>query len=151
MASYFTTLFFGVKMTQDQFDWLERLHNANYRRVNDESPVGNTADLADALAALAEFDDCSLERLEYEEDDQAAIFSDCEANVEYVAHLCQEFLIKFEIAKAITFEYANTCSRDRLDAYGGGAFVVTRESVRGMSTGQWINETLAALETGAPT
>lgn len=44
------------------------------------------------------------------------------------------------------FEYANTCSRPRIDAFGGGAHVIdltTAESLGWISTGEWLAEQLA--------
>ncbi|WP_099864901.1 hypothetical protein [Pararhizobium haloflavum] len=44
------------------------------------------------------------------------------------------------------FQYANTCSKPRLDSFGGGAYVVdlaTGETVDWISTDGWLAETTA--------
>lgn len=48
----------------------------------------------------------------------------------------------------VGFEWANTCSKSRLDAYGGGAVVVTRETTEWMSTAAWLSEKIHAYNEG---
>jgi hypothetical protein len=52
--------------------------------------------------------------------------------------LCAE---KFDLKGLWGFEYANTCSKPRLDAFGGGAHVIdlgARKSVGWTSTNEWL-------------
>ena len=61
--------------------------------------------------------------------------------------LCAE---KFDLNGLWGFEYANTCSKPRLDAFGGGAHVIdlgARKSLGWISTNEWL---CRALEGGDP-
>jgi hypothetical protein len=52
--------------------------------------------------------------------------------------LCAE---EFDLKGLWGFEYANTCSKPRLDAFGGGAHVIdlgARKSVGWTSTNEWL-------------
>ncbi len=61
--------------------------------------------------------------------------------------LCAE---EFDLKGLWGFEYANTCSKPRLDAFGGGAHVIdlgARKSISWISTNEWL---CRALEGGDP-
>lgn len=56
--------------------------------------------------------------------------------------LCAE---EFDLKGSWGFEYANTCSRPRLDAYGGGAHAIdlgARKSTGWISTNEWLTTVL---------
>ncbi|MBL8579737.1 MAG: hypothetical protein KIT25_05495 [Enhydrobacter sp.] len=62
---------------------------------------------------------------------------DPERVIEFVV-LCAE---EFDLKGLWGFEYANTCSKPRLDAFGGGAHVIdlgARKSVGWTSTNEWL-------------
>lgn len=42
--------------------------------------------------------------------------------------------------ETVGFEWADTCSKPRLDAFGGGAMFVTATEIRGMHTSRWLAE-----------
>lgn len=52
----------------------------------------------------------------------------------------QHLLQKFDPAGQVTFEWANDCSRPRVDAYGGGAAIITAKRIKTMSTHQWLRK-----------
>lgn len=57
--------------------------------------------------------------------------------------LCAE---QFDLQGLWGFEYANTCSRPRIDAFGGGAHVIdlgARTSIGGVSTNEYLTRVLA--------
>jgi hypothetical protein len=61
--------------------------------------------------------------------------------------LCAE---QFDLKGLWGFEYANTCSKARLDAFGGGAHVIdlgARKSIGWVSTNEWL---AVALDGGDP-
>jgi hypothetical protein len=71
---------------------------------------------------------------------------DPERVVEFVL-LCAE---QFDLQGLWGFEYANTCSRPRLEAFGGGAHVIdfgARKSIGWVSTNEWLTRTLADPDT----
>ena len=69
------------------------------------------------------------------------IHDDCSGDPERVIAfvlLCAE---QFGLKGLWGFEYANTCSKPRLDAFGGGAHVIdlgARKSVGWTSTNEWL-------------
>ena len=74
------------------------------------------------------------------------IHSDESANLPNVAALIGLLLEKFEMDCPIGVEWANGCSKDRLDAYGGGAFVVYRgHDTKWMNTNMWLDQEIAEL------
>ena len=63
--------------------------------------------------------------------------------------LCAE---AFDLKGLWGFEYANSCSRPRLDAYGGGAHVVdlgARKTIGWVSTHEWLTTALDGGNTDA--
>jgi hypothetical protein len=67
---------------------------------------------------------------------------DPERVIEFVL-LCAE---TFDLKGLWGFEYANTCSRPRLDAFGGGAHVIdlgNRKSIGWVSTNEWLTIALS--------
>lgn len=64
---------------------------------------------------------------------------DIEAACAFIQHL----LKKFDPAGQVTFEWSHDCSKPRVDAYGGGAAIVTAKEIKTMSTGQWLRENAA--------
>lgn len=55
------------------------------------------------------------------------IHTDESCNPEHVAWFIQAIMIKFNIKEPFIFEWAYTCSKPRLDSFGGGACMVTQE------------------------
>ena len=66
---------------------------------------------------------------------------DVDCCLQFVQHL----LGKYWPDEAWSMEWSNDCSKPRLDAYGGGAAVVTKDKIYSMNTGEWIGETLKQL------
>ena len=81
---------------------------------------------------------------------QLWIYEDATGDPEHVIQfvlLCAE---QFDLKGLWGFEYANTCSRPRLKAFGGGAHVVdlgTRKSIGWVSTNTWL---AGVLDGGEP-
>lgn len=62
---------------------------------------------------------------------------DVEAVIRFVLRLAEEF----DLTGLWGFQYALTCSRPRLDAFGGGAHVIdlgARKSIGWISTQEWL-------------
>jgi hypothetical protein len=85
------------------------------------------------------------------EDDQISIWfaydesGDVEATVAFI-ELCMD---RFSLEGPVTFEWSNTCSKPRTDAFGGGAVVITKGETFWHNTTNWISETLKQLESAA--
>lgn len=66
-----------------------------------------------------------------------------QSNIEHVANFVQSFLKKFRPQDHWGMEWASTCSKPRLDAYGGGAVFVTAKKQTWLNTGSWLANKLA--------
>ena len=78
------------------------------------------------------------------------IHDDCSGDPERVIEFVLLCAAQFDLKGLWGFEYANTCSRPRLDAFGGGAHVIdlgARESIAWLSTYEWLG---VALDGGDP-
>jgi hypothetical protein len=40
----------------------------------------------------------------------------------------------------VTFEWSHDCSKPRVDAYGGGAAIITAKRIKTMSTCEWLRK-----------
>ena len=63
--------------------------------------------------------------------------------IDAVCAFLQHLLQKFDPTAQVSFEWAHDCSNPRVDAYGGGAAIVTAKEIRTMNTGQWLRENAA--------
>jgi hypothetical protein len=61
--------------------------------------------------------------------------SGADAACEFVQHL----LDKFGIEESVGFEWANTCSKPCLDAYGGGAVIITATEIKSWTSFAWLS------------
>ena len=66
--------------------------------------------------------------------------------VDRLAHLIQKFLKAFRPGECWSLSYANTCSKPRLDGFGGGAVFVTAGEIRTHSSGEFIFQQRQAFE-----
>ena len=69
------------------------------------------------------------------------IHDDVSGDVEHVIGFVLRLAEAFDLKDLWGFEHANTCSRPRIDAFGGGAHVIdlgTRKSVGWTSTNEWL-------------
>lgn len=73
------------------------------------------------------------------------IRDDVTGDPEHVIQFVKRCASEFGLTGLWGFQYANTCSRPRLDAFGGGAHVLdlaTGETVAWTYTGGWLAEVL---------
>lgn len=61
-------------------------------------------------------------------------------NLDAVANFCGEFLAEFRPDKWVEFKWSNSCSKPRVDAFGGGAVFITATESRWMTTTDWVME-----------
>jgi len=131
MANYNTQFSFEVKLqSKEEAAWVTSLINK-----------------MEAAGAPDEVDDVRV-MFDHEIDELSLCLMDDagETDLSTVTDLLQEYLEKFHPTKAIGFECAHTCSRPVIDAFGGGACVVTNHKVYWSSTGDWIDDKLGDLK-----
>ena len=85
---------------------------------------------------------CTFER---EDPKTLWISNDESANVNALSAVIQAALKKFKLNDRVGFEYAFTCSKPRLDAFGGGATIVTKDGFDYTSTSMWLDKKMKPL------
>lgn len=72
------------------------------------------------------------------------VYTEESGSPEDAAAAVQAFLAKFRPAEILGFEWANTCSKPRLDSFGGGAALVTADEVVWFNPSRMLAEAIAA-------
>jgi hypothetical protein len=76
------------------------------------------------------------------DEDGLWIHSEESGSPERVVQIIQAFLKKFDPDGRFGFEWANTCSKPRLDAFSGGAVFITAHDADWNVPSQWLAEKL---------
>ena len=152
MADYFTQFSFVISVTPEQGDWVAQVHalatelighaEDGEARENIEGPQ----DMVLAALGLAEKrdgDPC-LQVMHDDKEGTVWVGSEDSGDVDYAADLAQAFLKRFDLDLVIGFEWANTCSRPRLDAFGGGAVVISRRNAVWFHTSALLQKAMKA-------
>lgn len=63
-----------------------------------------------------------------------------QSSVNALSEFLHRFLIKFDRDDVVILEWANTCSKPRVDAFGGGAAVISRLGIHFINTAVWADE-----------
>ncbi|WP_140987159.1 hypothetical protein [Asticcacaulis tiandongensis] len=77
---------------------------------------------------------------------QLWIYDDCSGDPEIVIQFVLNCAERLDLKGLWGFEYANTCSKARVDAFGGGAHIIdlgARQSIGWISTNEWLTEALS--------
>jgi hypothetical protein len=140
MADYFTNFSVVLKLANEteQAYALDLAHKASLAQQGDELP----ADFPKALADVIE--DWNFEM---EADNSGtthglwlhSMYGGVDAVCAFIQHLLQ----KFDPQGKVSFEWSHDCSKPRVDAYGGGAALITAQEIKTMSTAAWLNEQIA--------
>lgn len=73
-----------------------------------------------------------------EENDEGVWLHSQYGGIEAVCAFIQHLLQKFNRAGIVTFAWSHDCTKPKIDAYGGGAAIVTAAKVKTMDTADWI-------------
>lgn len=78
---------------------------------------------------------------EYEDHHESVWFySDEYGEPEYVAEVLYNYLAEFSLDKSISFSWASTCSKLRLDEFTGGGCFITKDDVEFMIVDTWLGK-----------
>lgn len=128
MADYFTYFSFIIKLPDHA-----KTYALDLARKPKEKPAHFPADLIPAL------EDWHFDT----EADKAGIWLHSDSGgIDAVCLFVQHLLKKFNLSGAVTFEWSYDCSKPRIDAYGGGAAIITASEIKTMSTHQWLEENI---------
>ncbi len=140
MADYFTNFSLVITLadeTEQQYA-LDLAHKASLGQQGEPVPADFPPSLKEAI------EDWQFETLA---DGSAtkhglwlhSIYGGVDAVCLFIQHLLQ----KFDPQGKVSFEWSHDCSKPRVDAYGGGAAIITAQEIRSMSTAAWLNQQIA--------
>ena len=135
MADYFTNFSVAIRLPDEsaQTYSINLASQACCGRQGDELPADFPEDLKDAIEGW-DFE------TEADSPGPALWFHSNYGGVDSLCAFIQHLLQKFNPTGRVEFEWSNDCSKPRLDAYGGGAAIVTATEIKTMSTCQWLQE-----------
>ena len=137
MADYFTNFSLHFPLPDEAATTYARNLDQQARRINqgDEAPAGFPADL------LGYTEDWYFDFGAASSRGESAIWlHSSNGGIDAVCAFLQHLLRKFDPAGQVTFEWSHDCSKPRIDAYGGGAAIITAKKIKTMSTCQWLRK-----------
>jgi hypothetical protein len=63
--------------------------------------------------------------------------------IDAVCAFLQYLLEKFDPQARVAFEWSHDCNKPRIDAFGGGAALVTAKEIKTMNTADWLSQQAA--------
>ena len=73
-----------------------------------------------------------------------------DGGIDAVCAFLQHLLQRFDPTGHVGLEWSNDCSKPRVDAYGGGAALITANKIKHLNTGQWLHRQIARLPKPQP-
>jgi hypothetical protein len=77
---------------------------------------------------------------QFQDNGQMWCYSGEGANIDCLADFCQAYLRMFKPNSIITFEWANTCSKPRVNSFSGGGIVITAHTQEFINTSIWVSQ-----------
>jgi hypothetical protein len=65
--------------------------------------------------------------------------------IDAVCAFIQHLLQRFTPDHHVTLEWSNDCSKPRVDAFGGGAALITARKIKSISTSEWLHRQVSRL------
>jgi len=136
MADYFTnfSLVVALKNAEEQqyaLDLATKASEGRFPQNEEDAPTDIPKGLEDVLEEWS---------FETEKEYNNSIWLHSQyGGIDAVCAFIQHLLQKFNSQDHIEFEWSNDCTKPRLDAYGGGAAIVTAREIKTMNTSQWLD------------
>jgi hypothetical protein len=73
-----------------------------------------------------------------------------DGGIDAVCAFIQHLLGRFAPKRHVTLEWSNDCSKPRVDAFGGGAAIITARKIKSISTGEWLHQRVSRLSQSQP-
>lgn len=141
MADYFTNFSLIVPLPDEaavQYA-LDLAEQAFHIHMGDEMPDNFPASLRDVIEDW-QFDTDSNEP----SNGRGLWLHSSDGGIDAVCAFIQHLLQKFDPAGRVSFEWSHDCSKPRVDAFGGGAAIITAEEIKSTCTNQWLQEQAVA-------
>ena len=142
MADYFTNFSFIVPLpTEEAVEYAVNLaEQAFHAHMGEEIPADFPATLKDVVEDWC-FDtdsrDPSVGRGLWLHSSSGGIDAVCA----FIQHLLQ----RFARGSHVMLEWSNDCSKPRVDAFGGGAALITARRITTINTGEWLHREVTRL------
>ncbi len=68
------------------------------------------------------------------------------SGLDVLAEMLQDFLASFRPNDHVAFSWADTCSKPRIDSFGGGALFIASGNILWMNTYDWITEQVVRMK-----
>lgn len=78
------------------------------------------------------------------------LYAEESGNPDQVAAVLEEYLKKFDPTGVIAFSWAYTCSKLRVNEFGGGAAVVTADGTKTLDAQSWAEDLAAKFVSSTP-
>lgn len=158
MANYYTEASFIIPLTEEQvkfaFDVADCIQDEridfNAKRKNTAAKSVKTDVYEIAKKAILSFEDyepgcASLEFNMEPQPEGLWIYHDESINTNNAANFTHLLLKHFDLDVCVGIEASETCSKARLDSFGGHAAFVTKKGIKWMSTSEWIHKQIDAF------
>lgn len=142
MADYFTHFRLIVPLPDEaavQYA-LDLAEQAFHTRMGDEMPTDFPASLRDVIEDW-QFDTDSNDP----SNGRGLWLHSSDGGIDAVCAFIQHLLGRFAPEGHVTLEWSNDCSKPRVDAFGGGAALITAEKITSISTGEWLHQQVSRL------
>ena len=142
MANYFTNFSLIVPLPTEAAEKyaLDLAHQAFLIHMGEETPGDFPESLRDAVEDW-QFDTDSSDS----SNGWGLWIHSGDGGVDAVCAFIQHLLERFDPEGRVTLEWSNDCSQPRVDAFGGGAALITAEKIKTINTGQWLHRQVARL------
>ena len=131
MSNYFTNFSLVITLKEKARKYALELarQSAEFRQQDKPVPAGFPKSLVDVL------EDWNFET----ESEKDGIWLHSEnGGIDAACAFIQHLLQQFDPKGRVTFEWSNDCSRPLVDAFGGGAAIITAGNISTMSTSDWL-------------
>jgi len=135
MANYFTnfSLVLPLRSEAEQAYAIELARYARQAQMGDDRPADFPADLTEAV------EDWFFETDPENSPGKWGLWLHTDSGgVDAVCAFVQHLLQKFDPEGSVKFEWSHDCGQPRVDAYGGGAAVITARKVLTITTSDWL-------------
>lgn len=138
MANNYTQFSFGIpNLTPKEIQWTQQYLGDAGKLLDEETPLPTKPD--HFLRAIKENGYLGFDWSIGDTDQFLWIRSDESGSPYLAAEFVMQFLMRHRPKQCVTFAWADTCSKLRLDEFGGGACVITAKHQAWMSTHQFLS------------
>ena len=142
MADYFTNFSLIVPLPDEaavQYA-LDLAEQAFHIHMGEETPADFPASLRDVIEDW-QFDTDSS----HPSNGRGLWLHSSNGGIDAVCAFIQHLLKRFTPDGHVELEWSNDCSKPRVDAFGGGAALITARKIKSINTGQWLHQQVSRL------